>query len=204
MAELNAREQKRNHILKKAMELFSRQGIHKTKVSEIAEAAGVGKGTLYEYFKSKDDIFWSGAASRMQEFDEAFTKRVQTIQEPEAKLNLFISTAFEFYKKHFEENEITFEIWIEYIRIYKEFGHNSSKIRCVLEIQSKYDQWLISTLEDGIRQKKFREINPQVVAAVIISTFDGMKLQQVTGQFDFDLAEAGQVVIDTIINGIKA
>ena len=54
MAEKN---QKRQDILSSARALFKDKGFHNTKMDEIALAAGVGKGTLYEYFKNKQDIF---------------------------------------------------------------------------------------------------------------------------------------------------
>ncbi|MDW5299005.1 MAG: TetR/AcrR family transcriptional regulator [Sedimentibacter sp.] len=54
MAENN---QKRKDILISARALFKEKGFHNTKMEEIALKAGVGKGTLYEYFTSKQEIF---------------------------------------------------------------------------------------------------------------------------------------------------
>jgi len=54
VAEFN---QKRQDILNSAMELFKEKGFHNTRMEEIALKAGVGKGTLYEYFTSKQEIF---------------------------------------------------------------------------------------------------------------------------------------------------
>jgi len=51
------KNQKRQDILNSARALFKAKGFHNTKMEDIAIAAGVGKGTLYEYFKSKQDIF---------------------------------------------------------------------------------------------------------------------------------------------------
>ncbi|MEL7648268.1 MAG: TetR/AcrR family transcriptional regulator [Sedimentibacter sp.] len=54
MAEYN---QKRKDILTSARSLFREKGFHNTKIEEIAAKAGVGKGTVYEYFTSKQEIF---------------------------------------------------------------------------------------------------------------------------------------------------
>lgn len=54
MAEKN---QKRQDILNSARALFKNNGFYNTKMEDISIAAGVGKGTLYEYFKNKQDIF---------------------------------------------------------------------------------------------------------------------------------------------------
>ena len=51
------KNQKRQDILNSARAIFKAKGFHNAKMEDIAIAAGVGKGTLYEYFKSKQDIF---------------------------------------------------------------------------------------------------------------------------------------------------
>ncbi|OIQ52254.1 Fatty acid metabolism regulator protein [Pseudodesulfovibrio hydrargyri] len=56
MKEDSAKEQR---ILDTAAELFSRQPFHKVLLSDVARAAAVGKGTLYLYFKSKDDLYFA-------------------------------------------------------------------------------------------------------------------------------------------------
>ena len=52
-------QQKRTKILIAAAELFAAQPFHKVLLSNVAEAAGVGKGTLYVYFKNKEDLYLS-------------------------------------------------------------------------------------------------------------------------------------------------
>ena len=67
-------EQKRAKILTAATELFAAQPFHKVLLSDVAEAAAVGKGTLYIYFKSKEDLYlsvlysgFSGLVDRLRE-----------------------------------------------------------------------------------------------------------------------------------------
>jgi len=54
---MREKNQKRQDILNSAMTLFRDKGFHNTKMEDIAIGAGVGKGTLYEYFESKQDVF---------------------------------------------------------------------------------------------------------------------------------------------------
>jgi AcrR family transcriptional regulator len=58
---------KRLRILRAASELFARQGYRKTNVGEIAELAGVAKGTVYLYFETKAQIMWSAVALEKKE-----------------------------------------------------------------------------------------------------------------------------------------
>ena len=52
----DSRREKRNRILDEAGKLFVRDGIDATKIIDIARASGVAKGTVYEYFDSKNEI----------------------------------------------------------------------------------------------------------------------------------------------------
>lgn len=51
------KDRRRKEIIDAAMEVFGANGFHKAKMGEIAEKAGIGKGTIYEYFGSKKDLF---------------------------------------------------------------------------------------------------------------------------------------------------
>jgi AcrR family transcriptional regulator len=64
-------EETRDRILAAARECFTRFGLKKTSVEEIAEAAGVGKGTVYLHFKDKNDLFLAVIGERMRALDEA-------------------------------------------------------------------------------------------------------------------------------------
>src|ERR1700683_2147796 len=52
-------ENKRRKIVAAAVKLFSENPFHKVHLDQVAEAAGVGKGTVYIYFKSKEDLYYS-------------------------------------------------------------------------------------------------------------------------------------------------
>jgi AcrR family transcriptional regulator len=52
-----AKVNKRENIIKAAIKIFSQNGFHKAKIEDIAKEAGIGKGTVYEYFDSKKSLF---------------------------------------------------------------------------------------------------------------------------------------------------
>ena len=54
MPKIVDKKKKREKILETAITVFAKRGIANTKITDIAEAAQVGKGTIYEYFHSKD------------------------------------------------------------------------------------------------------------------------------------------------------
>jgi AcrR family transcriptional regulator len=54
-------EKRAEEILDAAMRVFCRRGLHKTKLEEVAREAGISKGTIYLYFKNKEDLFIAAA-----------------------------------------------------------------------------------------------------------------------------------------------
>lgn len=69
-------EQKRLKILSAAAELFASQPFHKVLLSDVAEAAAVGKGTLYTYFKSKEDLYLSVIYSGFEGLVERLREKI--------------------------------------------------------------------------------------------------------------------------------
>jgi len=67
---------KRDTIMESAFELFFRKGYKSTKIIEIAELAGIGKGTVYEYFKSKEAILFELLNAKL----ECDKNKLETIQ----------------------------------------------------------------------------------------------------------------------------
>src|SRR5579859_1520846 len=57
---------KRERILDAAVRVFAKKGFHATRVSEVAKAAGVADGTIYLYFKSKDELLVSLFEDRVE------------------------------------------------------------------------------------------------------------------------------------------
>lgn len=84
------RQQSRQKIRETALELFSRQGYHSTSISQIAKAAGVSKGLLYNYFHSKDDLLQKLVEEEVMEGEAALDMALQSSLSPYQQLELLI------------------------------------------------------------------------------------------------------------------
>jgi AcrR family transcriptional regulator len=101
-------------ILDSALKLFTEQGFHKTPVPEIANKAGIGAGTIYRYFKSKEDLVnalyqkWKGIFSRMlvQGFPENEDEKAQFFHlwNKMAQFQIEHPQPFQFLEFHFHAN----------------------------------------------------------------------------------------------------
>src|SRR3954463_11096304 len=82
---------KRERILDAAERIFARHGFFAAKVSDVAKEAGVADGTIYLYFKSKDDLLISLFERRMQQVNGALKAAIAG-KSPRAQLRAFIRT----------------------------------------------------------------------------------------------------------------
>lgn len=81
---------KRERILQSALRVFARKGFYNSKVSEIAAAAGVADGTIYLYFKSKDDILISLFEDRMAWLIERLNSELERQTTIQGKLQRYV------------------------------------------------------------------------------------------------------------------
>ena len=78
---------KKQLIIEAAIKVFARDGLEKGKIADIAKEAGIGKGTVYEYFRSKDDIFKVIEESVFSDFRIVFEELNSSILSPTKKLS---------------------------------------------------------------------------------------------------------------------
>src|SRR5690606_7386663 len=83
---------KRERILSAAERVFARRGFFAAKVSDVAKEAGVADGTIYLYFKSKDDLLISLFERRMQQVNDLLREAVADIASPREQLKKLIRT----------------------------------------------------------------------------------------------------------------
>ena len=82
--------EKCNEIAGAALSLFAKKGYAATSVEQIAEAAGIGKGTVYEYFPSKEDIFVHAINAWMMDLINRMVEETRDIDDPIKRLKVFI------------------------------------------------------------------------------------------------------------------
>ncbi len=96
------REQRRLEILKAAQRVFFRNGFEKTSMEMVAEECQLAKGTLYLYFKSKEELYVSLVQDGIQILDEMMKREIESPLPPEEKLLSMVRTYFEFTQSHRE------------------------------------------------------------------------------------------------------
>ncbi len=96
------KEQRRHEILKAAQRVFFRNGFEKTSMEMVAEECQLAKGTLYLYFKSKEELYVSLVQDGIQILDEMMARQLQKPLPLEEKLLSLVKTYFDFTQLHQE------------------------------------------------------------------------------------------------------
>jgi len=86
-----SRTDKRERILAAAVKVFAERGFYNAKVSQVAAEAGVADGTIYLYFKNKDDLLISAFEDRMSWINSRLTNELETRQPPVDRLRRFFA-----------------------------------------------------------------------------------------------------------------
>ncbi len=170
---MNEKDNVREKLLEASIKLFLAKGYAGAHVNEIASAAGVSKGALYWYFKSKDDIL-SGIVERYNdEFIVELVKKMNNYSgDFVAKFKAFYKFSSEFSREYRELLLVFSTLLIEFT------GTGSDLERRMKQVHRQYGLVIQRLLEDGIQEGTVgKEIDPAIYAELITSTLYGSLLQ---------------------------
>lgn len=195
------KEVKRMEILHAAIRVFSEKGVAKTKMIDIATAAKIGKGTIYEYFRSKDEVFAGTFTMFFEGMEGMLAEAVQSTDDPKEQLRKIIYASLVDFVKHGGEFiDIMMDFWAESVRNKDE---NMFEVFNLKKIYSDFRNLIIGILESGITKGIFRPIDSHAMASFLIGALDGLMLQQIMEPGVFDIKKAADAICDGFINGIK-
>jgi AcrR family transcriptional regulator len=87
-------------ILIAALGLIGRQGVQRLGMAQIADAAGLARGTLYRYFPSRDQVLAAAADYDEVRFRAGLDEVLASVQAPEERIRAFVGYAFDFIRSH--------------------------------------------------------------------------------------------------------
>ncbi len=160
-------------IIEAAIRVFARDGLEKGKIADIAKEAGIGKGTIYEYFRSKNEIFQAIEQSVFTDFNSVFDELKSSPLSPPDKLTTLMSQGLDMFMEMGDALLIITELWIHAGR-----GHlHGTNPAQFMEYYNEYRLGIESILHEGIRLGEFREMNEDGVARLLMAFMDGLVWQ---------------------------
>jgi TetR/AcrR family fatty acid metabolism transcriptional regulator len=187
---------KRESILRAATRVFARNGYFNSKVTDIAHAAGVADGTVYLYFKSKEEILHSIFDQNMAEAIAADRKLIDKLHDPREKLRRIAALHLE---RLGADRDLAVVFQVE-LRGSTKFMQEFSAAGF-----AEYLGLLRAIFEEGQRAGVFRkELNAKVAAKIFFGALDEMATNWIISKRSYKLEPMADVVMDVFLNGVSA
>ncbi len=187
---------KPQQIIEAAVRVFARKGYYNSRVSDIAREAGIAAGTIYLYFKTKDDILVTLFRDKMAEFVGALRKAIAGEPDAASKVRRLVSLHFSML----EENPDLAEVVQVELRQGQKFfrGASSQEI-------GAYSALLGSVLEEGVAQGRFRsELPVKIATKMLFGAMDQMATSWVLGKRGYQLVDTADAVAEIFLQGVAA
>ncbi len=187
---------KRSAILRAATRVFARNGYFNSKVADIARAADVADGTVYLYFKSKEEILHSIFDQNMAEAIAAGRKLIAKLGDPREKLRRIATLHLERLGAD-RDLAVVFQVELRgSTKFMEEFSATAF---------AEYLGMLRSTFEEGQRAGVFRkELNAKLVSKILFGALDEMATNWIISKRSYKLEPMADVVMDVFLNGVSA
>ena len=187
---------KREAILRAAITVFAHNGYFNSKVADIAREAGVADGTVYLYFKSKEDILHSVFDRSVDEAIAEAKKIVETINDPKEKLR---QIALLHLERLGDDRDLAVVFQVE-LRGSTKFMEEFSAAGF-----AEYLALIRSTFEEGQQAGVFRaDLNAKVVAKILFGALDEMATNWILSKRRYKLGPMADQVLDIFLNGVNA
>lgn len=188
-------EERKNQIIEAASVVFSRLGFHKARMDDIVEESGLSKGTLYWYFKSKDDIITAI-------LDRMFTREIAQVRkalddDKSAKENLEIYTKF--VVADLLRMQPLMPIFIEFFTL-------AMRKKSILKVLNSYYksflELIIPVIQLGIERGELRPVAAEDIAIAIGAIFEGTILLWIYDPDSVALDKNIESSINLLLEGI--
>ncbi len=177
-----------------ALKLFSRKGFHRTTVREIAEACGLGIGTLYSYIKAKEDILYLVYRRILETFEARMLEATRGIQDPRQQLKAALEETLKIYD---ECQDVVLLLYQE------SHALGRQALQSLFELDRTYVGSFREILERGNRAGHFAVKEPHLLAVCILFLCAVWDLKRWNLQ-GYTLETMIENLTTLILNGISA
>ena len=186
--------EKPQQIIEAAIRVFARNGYYSSRVSDIAREAGIASGTIYLYFKTKEEILVTLFREKMAAFVAYLRREIAQVPEPEARLRRLVLLHFTVL----EQNPALAEVVQVELRQGQKFfrGASSQEI-------GAYFALIGSVLEEGVAQGRFRQdLAVKIATKMLFGAMDQMATSWVLGKRGYSLTDSAPAVAEIFLQGV--
>ena len=185
---------KRQLIIDAAIEVFSRNGFQNSTISQIARKANVAEGTIYQYFKNKEDLFFSIPIDKTKEFYNELELHLEGIHGAENKIRKFVW----YYLYHLQENpEYARALMLE-MRVNRNFAKTKT-----FEAYRPLTHKILEIIEEGQEEGVIRkDVNIYTIRHLILGMLEHIVTRWLLKGEKNDLLVQYNEAVELLVQGI--
>jgi TetR/AcrR family fatty acid metabolism transcriptional regulator len=183
-------------IIDAAIRVFARNGYYNSRVSDIAREAGIASGTIYLYFKTKDEILVTLFRDKMAEWVEFVRAEIAGEADPVAKLHRLVALHFSVLESNPDLAEV--------VQVELRQGHKFFRGASAHEVSS-YFALIGGVLEEGIARGQIRgDVPVKLATKMLFGAMDQVATSWVLGKRAYRLSDAADAVATIFLRGVSA
>lgn len=188
----------REEILSAAEKVFAAKGFFTTKMNDIAQEAEFGTGTLYKYFKSKEELFFTLFDEKMEEINRLVKTELSQRTPAEEKIKKALMSLFEFIEK----NRDFFRIFIsEQNR--SEWTIKEDFRKGIHMKRITYINLLAKVMSQGIQEGRFKSMDPMDMAYSLLGMVNSFVFEWLVSQQYYPLISKLDTVLGIFLGGVQ-
>ena len=189
-------DERRAQIMEAALACFTRKGYNNTTMDDIAAESGLSKGSLYWYFKSKEDLFAAALASPIVAWGNEAVTALEQCPTASDKLHTLARWMVDLCKTF----EGFFGLFLEFLM---SSPHREEAGQLWIGLLVQYKDLVVEIIEEGVRNGEFKPVDAEQLVWAIMAAYDGLAAY-VMFIPDMDLERISQVFVETLLSGLAA
>jgi AcrR family transcriptional regulator len=189
---------RREEILSAAEKVFAAKGFFPTTMSDIAREAEFGTGTLYNYFKSKEDLYFTLIDEKGEEINRLVKAELSQKTSARERIKKVLGLQFEF----FERNRDFFRIYISERNRF-EWTVKDDLGKGIHDKMIKYIDILAGVMKQGIKGGEFRPLNPRDLAHALVGIVNSFVFEWLISREHYPLMSKLDTALEIFLGGVQ-
>jgi len=195
MARNDIKEARKDNLIEAALQVFAEKGYADATMTDIAKYAGVSTPVLYEYFKTKEDLFFAVPEKFIDEPAHLLDSVLPYLRGPEAKIRGIVQGYLTLYENN--------PLYVSLVMLELKTNRNFLKAKAYSTIR-KVSHTLLESIREGIRDGIFKEnTDAFMIRSMILGTIEHLCTRKLLLGEPKNLVMFIDPMVDTILDGIK-
>ena len=182
-------EAKSQAILAAASQIFQSHEFHEVLIDDIAALAGTGKGTIYRYFSTKEELFFVSVLHGLDDLHAALSRELADKESLRARLESIANQTLQFSWKRRDLVTLLHRDERLFARRRAEFEDRRQKIVTLVAL----------SIDEGMRRGELRELNPRTGAEVFLGMLRGLNMWRRPSD---TIEQLVAIALDVFLNGV--